>query len=242
MKQFRAGIGLLLLLIVWHLVSLKQSVLIPPLSQIGSQFWFLLESGLLLEDMVSSVFRIMLGLVISTSLAIVLGLIAAFWAQFSDYLSAIFELVRPVPPIAWVPVAIIAFGIGYKAAVAIVALGSFFPIWLGIQQGLANLNHAHLLAARSLGAGRVLTVFEIIVPSVFPYFLHGLRLGVGIAWFCVIAAEMVGSTSGLGYGVQLFSLNIEMPRVYCYLLAIGVLGLCSNYLVQHLSDRLVKWR
>ena len=86
--------GLFLLVIVGHLVSLKQSVLIPPLSQIGSQFWFLLESGLLLEDMVSSVFRIMLGLVISTSLAIVLGLIAAFWAASAGFMRILTTAMR----------------------------------------------------------------------------------------------------------------------------------------------------
>ncbi len=226
----------------WHLASKTGNILLPPLSEIMNQFSRLLSSGILLTDTADSLLRVLGGLAVSCLVAIALGIATVFWRPLSQYLHGVVELLRPIPPIAWVPIAIIAFGIGTGPAIAIVALGSFFPIWLGIQQGLDEVRRSHMSAAMSLGASRFLMLVAVTVPSALPYFLHGLRLGVGIAWFCVIASEMAGSSSGLGYGVQLLSMNIEMSKVYCYLLAIGMVGLASNTLVLYLYKRVSHWK
>lgn len=242
MINLRGIVGLVALFTLWHFASFSNNVLIPPVSEVFTQYQKLMANQVIQTDIVASLGRIIIGVAISTSIAIILGMVAAFWAAFSEYLSGVVELLRPIPPIAWTPVAIIAFGIGAKPAIAIVAIGSIFPIWMGIQQGLKEVKQSHLLAAGSLGASKVLVFSDVVLPSVLPFFMHGLRIGVGLAWFCVIAAEMVGASSGLGYGIQLYSLNIEMPKVYCYLFTIGVLGLLSNSLLLKLQSGVWQWR
>lgn len=230
------------MLAVWYSIVPEGYVLIPTLAEVAHTFTDLLRAGILLKDAWSSLTRVLVGVGISTVIAIALGLISVYWKPFPDFLAGCVELVRPVPPIAWTPLAIIAFGIGTGPAVAIVALGSFFPVWMGIQQGLKEVNPLHVLAAGSLGCSRWTLLADVIVPSILPYAFHGLRLGVGLGWFCVVAAEMMGASSGLGYGIQLFSLNIEMPKMYSYLLTIGALGYLSNALLQNVDSRLNRWR
>ena len=116
----------------------------------------------------------------------------------------------------------------------------FCPTWFGVLQGLKEVREQHLRAAYSLGCSRILLVTDVIVPSVLPYFVHGLRLGVGLGWFCVVAAEMMGASTGLGYGVQLSSLNLEMERLYVYLFVIGLIGLASNWLLLALDRQVTR--
>jgi ABC-type nitrate/sulfonate/bicarbonate transport system permease component len=134
------------------------------------------------------------------------------------------------------------FGIGNGPAVAIVGLAALFPIWLGAQQGITQLRLPHFNAARSLGAGRWILLTDVVIPSVVPYVLHGLRIGVGLAWFSVVAAEMMGVPSGLGNGIQLFSLNLEIAPLYGYLLVIGVIGFLLNQLLAMVAARRGWWR
>ncbi|MDH3376582.1 MAG: ABC transporter permease [Gammaproteobacteria bacterium] len=241
-QQARASVGVCVILLAWHLSTSKNNVLTPPLNDVLWSFLELLRSRILLKDAFASLFRVLAGVAISSLLAAVLGLVAVYWRSFPDYLSGGIELFRPIPPIAWTPLAIVAFGVGTQPAIAIVALGAFFPIWLGIQQGLMEVKRSHILAAESFGCGKLLQLTDVIVPSALPYAFHGLRLGVGLGWFCVVAAEMMGASSGLGYGIQLFSLNIEMEKLYSYLLVIGMLGYVSNFLLQRIDLRLSHWR
>ncbi len=226
----------------WFFLVPENFVLLPPLNEVVAAFAELWAQGLLLNDTIASLSRVLAGVAISTFISIVLGLITASWRGFADFFSGGIELIRPVPPIAWTPLAIIAFGVGARPAIAIVALGAFFPIWLGIKQGLGEVQRDHILAARSLGARWRALMVDVVVPSVLPYAFHGLRLGVGLGWFCVVAAEMMGASSGLGYGIQLFSLNIEMPKLYCYLVTVGVMGYTSNALLQIFDAKLSFWR
>lgn len=241
-KHLRSFVGLGVIVSAWFFLVPENFVLLPPLSEVAHTFNELLSQGPLVKDTIASLARVLAGVAIATVIALILGAITAYWRPFADFLSGGVELIRPVPPIAWTPLAIIAFGVGASPAIAIVALGAFFPIWLGIRQGLTEVRQSHLLAARSLGARWRVLMSDIIVPSVLPYAFHGLRLGMGLGWFCVVAAEMMGASSGLGYGIQLFSLNIEMPKLYSYLVVIGLMGYLSNSLLQIVDQRLSHWR
>jgi ABC-type nitrate/sulfonate/bicarbonate transport system permease component len=242
LRHFRSLIGLLILLAVWVLFGSSAGVLLPPLGDVFTELIDLAGNGWLLKDILASVYRIAAGVFISFLLASFMALISVYWKAFPDYVAGGVEVLRPVPPIAWVPLALVALGVGNKPAIAIVALGSFFPIWLGMIQGIRNVNPSHLRAAASLGCNQRLQLTNIIIPSALPDIAHGLRLGVGLAWFSVVAAEMMGAASGLGYGIQLFSQNLEISRMYVYILTIGLLGYFSNLLLEHISGRLNSWR
>lgn len=235
MKWLR-GLGTLaVLLAIWEWSSEPTSVLLPPWSDILTVLWRDLVGGALVTDIGYSVLRVACGVLVAAGIAAVMGVVSWWFRSFPDYVKGVVEIVRPVPPIAWTPIAIMAFGIGNKPAVAIVAAGAFFPIWFGVLQGLREVKSLHLQAARSLGARGRLVFTDVVVPSALPYVVHGLRLGVGIAWFCVVAAEMMGASSGLGYGVQLSSLNLEIERLYAYILVIGLIGFVSNWLLEVLD-------
>lgn len=233
--------GVLLLGLVWWLATPPKSLLVPPLGSVAREAASLVKSGALLRDALASLGRVAPGVALALAAAVALTGLGAAVRGLGDLLDGVLELIRPIPPIAWTPVAILAFGIGNAPAVAIVCVGAFFPIWLGLQQGLREVRSQHLLAARSFGAGRRLLLTDVVIPSVLPYALHGLRVGLGIGWFCVVAAEMMGAHSGLGYGVQLFSLNLELGRTYAYLVVIGALGAAMNALMRSAERRWARW-
>ena len=224
----RPAIGLAVLAIGWQVMSYQNPLLFPSLETLLLTLHREITSGRLIADATASTSRVIIGVIFAAALAGCLGLISGLFAKFSEYLYGLVELTRPIPPIAWAPVAIVFFGVGDAPAIAIVALGAFFPIWLGTIKGISEVKEAHRQAALSLGAGKWLLFTDVVLPSAWPYFLHGLGLGVGLGWFCVVAAEMLGASSGLGFGIQLFSLNLEMERLYIYLLSIGLLGFITH--------------
>ena len=242
MKPLRSLVGLLVLLLTWVILEPVAGVLLPPLSEVMSSIIDMAHQGWLIEDIFASIYRVAAGVCLSFLLASVMALISVYWKTFPDYVAGGVEVLRPVPPIAWVPLALVALGVGDRPAIAIVSLGAFFPIWLGMVQGLRNVNPSHMHAAASLGCTHRMLLTDVIIPSALPDVAHGLRLGVGLAWFCVVAAEMMGAANGLGYGIQLFSQNLEISRMYVYLLAIGLLGYLSNLLLESVTERLNNWR
>jgi ABC-type nitrate/sulfonate/bicarbonate transport system permease component len=233
--------GIAVLVVAWGMFIGPGHVAIPPLSRVVKDIVSLAESGEIFVDGIASLERVTLGVFVAAALALSLAVLAAFWPTFGHLLGGIVELMRPIPPLAWVPIAILAFGIGDKPAIAIVALGAFFPIWLGLSQGFTEVRSQHLLVAQSFGASAYIRLFDVIVPSVMPYAFHGLRLGIGLGWFCVVAAELMGANSGLGYGVQLNSINLSLGKTYSYVLAIAVLGAAMNVGMQLIEWRLFRW-
>lgn len=234
-------LGILLVCGVWAALVKPGGVFMPTLSDVAGQFVALVKSGLLLRDTLASVARVLAGVGFAALVVMVLAILAVIVKEFGFLLGGPVELLRPVPPLAWVPIAILIFGVGDAPAIAIVALGAFFPIWMGVQQGFSEIRLQHLLAARSFGATAWIRLTDVVTPSVTPYAFHGLRVGLGLGWFCVVAAEMMGANSGLGYGVQLFSLNLELGKTYVYILAIGLLGAAMNYGMRASEAWLFKW-
>lgn len=234
-------LGVVILVVIWGTFVGTTHVALPPLSLVARDFGALVRSGALFADGLASLGRIGAGVAIATVVALLLAIPAALWPTFSYLFGGVIELIRPVPPLAWIPIAILAFGIGNEPAIAIVALGAFFPIWLGLQQGFTEVRGQHLLAARSFGANTRVKLFDVILPSVLPYAFHGFRLGVGLGWFCVVAAELMGANSGLGYGIQLNSLNLSMGKTYSYVVVIAALGAGMNFVLQSIEARVFRW-
>lgn len=243
MSQARLNLlGILLGGLIWWVFLPPGNVFIASLGEIFGVCRVLASTGDLFRDVWASLQRVMLGVGIAFLAAVALSCLSVICRPLVALMSGWLELMRPIPPIAWAPIAIIWFGIGETPAIAIVSLGAFFPIWMSIQQGLESVEEQHVWAAKSLGASTFLLVCDVIIPSVLPFLCHGLRIGIGLGWFCLVAAEMVGAQSGLGYGVQLFSLNLETPKIYCYILIIGTIGFAMNLTMRYLEHKLIPWR
>jgi ABC-type nitrate/sulfonate/bicarbonate transport system permease component len=233
--------GCLLVLVLWSFGARSYQPLLPPPSAVAANLLYLAAEGPLGEDVWASVTRVLGGVGIALLVTVLLGLGAALWPPFERIIAGPIELARPVPPIAWVPLAIMAFGVGPRSAIAIVTVGAFFPMWLSVARGLREIQKVHVLAARSLGAGPGILLSDIVLPSVLPHLLHGLRLGVGLGWFSVVAAEMMGAPNGLGRGIQMFSLNIEVTNLYAYILTTGAIGFACNSILFALERRAGHW-
>lgn len=236
--RFYSILGLAIFFGAWWLWS--GSVLLPDLASILDQFGRLILKGRLLADVIASFGRVLAGLAIAISLGLALTLLTILCRPAGYAIYGITEMLRPVPPIAWTPIAISFAGIGNAPAIAVVALGAFAQIWFALIHAIDEVQWQHIWAARSFGATKAALIRHVYVPSMLPRFLAGLRLGVGIGWFSVVAAEMMGISSGLGHGVLLYSLNIEMEAVYAYVLTIGAIGFVANSVVLHASEALIK--
>jgi len=151
------------------------------------------------------------------------------------------ELLRPIPPIAWIPMAILWFGIGTASAVFIVCVGGFFPIVTATMHGIAHVRRETIQTARCLGAGQWLTVTHVVLPAALPDILSGVRTGLGSAWMSLIAAELVASQSGLGYRIQLARLFLRSDSVVAGMLVIGILGVAMSLALRAIERRLTVW-
>ena len=233
------------LLILWELAGTHgwiDSTLIPTPSKIFRALLQMLSSGQLFTDSLASLRRVFLGFALAAIAGIVLGLFIAWLGRRFEWVETPFEWLRPIPPIAWIPIAILWFGIGEKPAYFIVFLGAFFPILTNVVAGVKSTEPLLLNAARCLGAGRWLIITNVVLPSALPNIFTGLRVGFGVAWICVITAEMVGAQSGLGYMIQLNRLLLQTDKVLAGMVVIGFLGFIFNHLLLALEKRCVRWK
>jgi ABC-type nitrate/sulfonate/bicarbonate transport system permease component len=164
----------------------------------------------------------------------------------SRWLAALFhpllEALRPIPPIAWIPLAILWLGIGDPPSYFIVAIGAFFPIFVNAYVGIQMVDRRYVQVARCLGASRRMIVLEVVLPAALPLLLTGLRIGLGTGWMAVIAAELVVAREGLGYMIQLNRSLLETPRVILGMATIGLLGTLMAAVLRWLQDRLTPWQ
>lgn len=178
----------------------------------------------LLSDAGASLSRVAVGFTCATLAGLALAALTALAGAWAAGVRALLELLRPIPPIAWVPLAVVWFGLGDRSAWFIVGVGAFFPIATQAAWGLSNCPPAYLELARSVGASPLLTLLRVRLPAARPALAAGLRTALGVAWTSVIAAELVGAQSGLGYRIQLHRLTLETEKVMAGMAFIGILG------------------
>ncbi len=201
----------------------------------------LVREGKLLGDIAASLGRVVVGFCAAAVLGVLLGAASAALGRWGRALRRLLELLRPIPPIAWVPLAILWFGLGDPSAWFIVFLGAFFPIYIQVTLALADCPPHYLELARSLGARPGLVLWRVRLPAAMPQVVAGLRTGLGLAWTSLIAAELVGAQSGLGYRIQMHRLVLETEGVMVGMLCIGLLGAAMALLARGLERWLVPW-
>ena len=195
-----------------------------------------------LADIGSSLRRVFVGFTIATTLALLLAMTFHRLRALRPYLEFWVDLFRPIPPVAWIPFAILMWGIGDAPAYFIVVLGTFFPIFTNAVAGLSAVDDRHLLIAKSLGAKPVLVWRRVTFPTLLTYLLPGMRAGLGVGWMSVITAEMIGAQSGLGYRMQVSRMTLQIENIYLGMIAVGVIGYLMNSLLIRLEHRLIPWR
>ncbi|WP_156034229.1 ABC transporter permease [Bosea sp. 117] len=244
----RAGLnlcGVAVFLLLWESVPLLfpgiNKVLFPTPSVVFATFWPMVTSGEIPTNILASLRRAGTGFLIATVLGIAAGVFTAR-SRIAEYLTEpLLHGFRSVPVIALVPLSVLWFGIGEGAKVSLVATGAFFPIWISTFIGVRDVHIVYLRSAACLGAGRIATMFLVVLPAALPLILAGLRQAMAISLIVLVAAELSGATSGVAYmmsmGHQLFRVDI----MFIGLMLLGALGFIFDRLFVMLTRRLFPW-
>ena len=242
----------LLLIVSWQGLSSLGIIggnLLPSPVQIFLGFKDLLTVGmppgqLLHNHCLYSLIRVALGFALAALLGIPLGLLIGWSGRIRIMVSPVIEMIRPIPPLAWIPIAILWFGIGMKSAAFIIFLGAFFPIVLNTISGALSINPIFFEAMRTLNATPADIFFKVVVPGSTPSIFVGLRIGVGIGWMTLVAAEFTGVKSGYGLGYMIMTArDIQRPdEIIAGMLVIGVIGLLINHLLKILEKKIIRWQ
>ena len=235
----------IILLAVWQFLGMSgyiRTELLPMPTDVLTAFIQMASSGVLLVDSIASVKRVLIGFVIASFLGIVAGMLLASFNRAANYLTPLIELLRPIPPIAWIPIAILWFGIGDNPAFFLVALGAFFPVFSNTYEGVKNIQKTHIHAAKSLRANKMMMLFDVLLPAALPSILIGLHIGLGFAWMVVITAEMVGAASGLGYMIQLNRIMLQTQFVIVGMIVIGLIGFLMLKGMKIFETFIIPWK
>jgi len=242
----------LILVVVWQgLSSLRiiPSYKLPSPVEIVYGFKDLLVIGvppghLLHNHMFYSLYRVVLGYAAASLLAIPLGLLMGWSPKLLKMIRPLVEVVRPIPPLAWIPIAILWFGIGIKSAAFIIFLGAFFPILLNTISGVLSISPILIEAARTLHAKEKDIFLKVLFPGTVPSIYVGMRIGIGIGWMTLVAAEFTGVKEGYGLGYMIMTArDIQRPdEILAGMLVIGVIGLFIDIGLRATEAKAIRWK
>ena len=214
---------------------------IPSPGEVWQNALILSDNARFYENMLVSMRRILLGFGIATVLGIALGLLIGQYRPVRALLYPVFEVLRPIPAIAWVPMAIMLWPSNETSIVFITFIGSFFPILLNTIHGVNSVDPVLVRAARCLGASESALLRQVILPASLPHIFTGLAIGMGVAWVSLIAAEMISGQYGIGYFTwEAYSL-IEYADIAIGMIVIGVLGLACSGAIRLVGNALMPW-
>jgi len=198
--------------------------------------------GTLWTDLGASLLRVSVGFVFALVIGLASGLLCARWALAGRLVIPIVELLRPISVIAWIPIAILWFGLGDRPAWFLICLGCFFPIFTNTYLGARSIDPVLVNVSRCVGASRMLFLRRVLLPSVVPYVIAGMRVGLGVGWMCVIAAELMAAQSGLGYMIQISRTMMDTNRVIAGMVLIGLAGFSMNWMMMLLERHFLRWK
>ena len=242
LRRFERVIFFVILLLLWQFAGARSGsrILASPL-QILASFVELCRSGELPRHVLASLGRILGGYLVAAPLGVLLGLLLGVNKRLRGFGEPLIAVLRPIPPLAWVPLAILWFGLGNGPAFFVTAIAAFFPIFTNTLSGVENVPKRCLEVARIFGAGEYLQLRDIIFPSALPFIAAGLRVGLMVAWMSVIAAEMVSSNHGLGSFIESSQEMLNTPAVMVGMMTIGVVGVAMDLVLKRLERRFLRW-
>ena len=227
----------------WWVVVKTESAIFPTPWQVVSGAWELAEDGTLWEHIGASLFRVGTGFGLAVLVAVPLGLWMGWVSGAYRTLNPIFQMLRPISPIAWIPLAILWFGVGDVSPIFLIFIASVFPLIVQTTSGVHTIERRYLRAAANFGVSRTVLFRRVVIPAVLPEIIIGMRIGIGVAWLVVVAAEMIALRSGLGYMIM-DSRNAgnRYDLVVAGMIIIGAIGLLLDGITRLLERlRTVRW-
>jgi NitT/TauT family transport system permease protein len=245
-------VGPLIFLAIWHLASTRGWVdprfVPPPMTVLHTlREWMFGQvgetpiSGTWFYHAGNSAYRVFGGFLIAAVLGVLIGSLIGWFRLISDLLDPVIQIMRPIPITAWVPFAVIFFGIRDASAFFLIALGAFFPIVVNTAAGVAGAPKLLVRAARMLGTRRYMILPRVVLPAAMPYIFTGLRLGIGLAWVLVIVAEMLAVKSGLGFAMWDAYYFLRLDIIIAAMLSVGLLGFLSDLAIKLVARWVLRW-
>lgn len=216
-------------------------VLLPSPLQLGAAAYALMAEGILWTHTLASLNRVLTGFLLAAVVGITLGVALGWSDVLADLVRPLVESVRPIPPIAWTPIAILWFGVGDAPSYFLVFIGAVFPVFVNTFSAVRNIDRVQINAALSLGAKPGLLIRDVLIPAALPVIFPGLRIALGVGWMCVVAAELIAAQSGLGYMIQQNRVLLQTQNVVTGMITIGVVGFAMSTLMEVAERRLLPW-
>ena len=234
--------------VAWQLISMYGSavnpqldVMMPPPTAVVSAAADLAARGVLLTHILDSLKRVLLAVGAATLLGVPLGLGMGWSPRFRSVVDPVLEFIRPIPPLAWIPLSILWFGIGDLQIVYIIFLAAFFPIVLNSLAGARDVDAYLVRAGLSLGASQRELFATVVLPAALPQIFTGVRIGLGIGWMALVAGELVAAPSGLGYMINNARTLFRSDYILLGMVLIGALGLALDFAMRELTRLTMPW-
>ena len=228
----------------WLIVAETHSVIFPTPWQVVTGTLELIKDGTLFMHIGASLMRVGLGFSLAVLVAVPLGLWLGWVKGAYSTLNPLFQILRPISPIAWIPIAILWFGVGNASPIYLIFISSVFPMIVQTTAGVHTIERRYLRAAQNFGVSRSILFRQVVIPAVLPQIIVGMRIGLGVAWLVVVAAEMIALRSGLGYLI-IDSRNAgnRYDLVIAGMIIIGLIGLLLDGVMRLLEGlKSVRWR
>lgn len=235
----------LLFLATWEVVprlGVVDVTFLPPFSEVIAAGWQLAQSGELYDDVTASLLRALSGFLIAVTVVVPLGLVTGWYARLGDFLNQIIEIARNTAPLALLPVFILSLGIGELSKVTMVVYSCAWPLLLNTIAAVRQVDPLLIKSARTMGATPNQLFRKVILPASLPTIFVGIRLASASAMLVLVASEMVGAKSGLGYLIINSQYSFLIPQMYFGILGITVIGIAFNAILEALERRLMRWK
>jgi ABC-type nitrate/sulfonate/bicarbonate transport system permease component len=240
-KIARGAIGIVVLLLLWQVMSVVynlQLILPPPLA-VGRTIWNTLTLNTdrwlygpnIYEHLAASFVRAITGFTVAAAFAIPLGLFVGRFRAVREYVDPVIRSLYPIPGIAWIPLAILWFGLGNTAVIFVVFIAEFFPLYFNTEAGARNINPILVDAARCFGAKRLTLLRRVILPASIPYIITGMRIALGGAWRMIVAGEMLASQSGIGSVLMESRYQLRATDLMMAMILISIVGYATERLI-----------
>lgn len=251
-KQFFSRIGNLgivliipvILVLLWEYCGqtgvIKQTVLPTP-SRIGTTLLDVVFTGELWKHVSISLLRVGQGYLVGAALGLGLGILMGIFKIADQLMSLLTGLLRPIPMVAWVPVLVLWLGIDEVSKISIIAIGTFWPVWVNVLSGIRNTDVKYIEISEVLNKSKFVVLTRIILPSALPAIFTGLRVGVGTAWISVITAELIAGASGLGFMIQYARELIQPDVMLVGVFVIGIIGFLIDLVLRQVERKIIRW-
>ncbi len=248
-RRLRRLLPILVLLLGWQVVSqyLLPSIvpyavtLLPAPTAVMVAFVNLVKSGQIMTDVFASLKRVVIAFGIATVVGVSMGVMMGWSRGVGQLVDPVIEFLRPIPPMAWIPIGVLWFGIGDAQNIFIIFLGSVFPIVLNTIVGVRGIDRPLVWGAQTLGGKSSQILWEIVLPGALPSILTGLRIGLGVGWMALVAAELVAAPSGLSFLIEDSRSLLFTERVLLGMVLIGLLGFLMDRVMRMALRTLVPW-